>query len=122
MWPWPAYTGAVVTLSVVIPATDRRPTLDRALAAVARAAASPEETIVVDEPLGLGPAGARNLGANRAHGDVLVFVDADVEVHADAFTRIRAAFDDDAGLDAVFGSYDDDPDSGSLVSDFRNLL
>jgi GT2 family glycosyltransferase len=122
MWPRPAYTGAVVTLSVVIPATDRRPTLDRALAAVARAASSPEETIVVDEPLGLGPAGARNLGANRAHGDVLVFVDADVEVHADAFTRIRAAFDDDAGLDAVFGSYDDDPDSGSLVSDFRNLL
>jgi GT2 family glycosyltransferase len=45
-----------------------------------------------------------------------------VEVHEDAFTRIRAAFDEDPELDAVFGSYDDDPPGGSLVSDFRNLL
>jgi GT2 family glycosyltransferase len=53
---------------------------------------------------------------------VLVFLDADDEVHDDAFTRIRAAFDGDAELDAVFGSYDDDPPGGSLVSDLRNLL
>ena len=112
----------VVSLSVVIPATDRPPTLARALAAVARATAGPEEVIVVDEPFEAGPAAARNLGSHRAGGDILVFIDADVEVHHDAFSRIRAAFDDDAGLDAVFGSYDDDPDAGTLVSDFRNLL
>jgi GT2 family glycosyltransferase len=111
----------VVSLSVVIPATDRPSTLERALAAVARATAGPEEVIVVDEPSEAGPAAARNLGSTRAGGDVLVFVDADVEVHRDVFSRIRAAFDD-AGLDAIFGSYDDDPDAGTLVSDFRNLL
>jgi len=114
--------AGVVSLSLVIPATDRPPTLERALAAVARAAAGPEEVIVVDEPFEVGPAAARNLGSRRAGGDVLVFIDADVEVHDDAFSRIRAAFDDDAGLDAVFGSYDDDPAAGSVVSDFRNLL
>lgn len=77
---------------------------------------------MVDEPPEAGPAAARNLGSRRAGGDVLVFVDADVEVHHDVFSRIRSAFDEDAGLDAVFGSYDDDPAAGTVVSDFRNLL
>ncbi|MDP9261067.1 MAG: glycosyltransferase [Actinomycetota bacterium] len=112
----------MVTLSVVIPATDRRATLDQVVAAVKRAAAGPEEVIVVDRPRHLGPAAARNLGSRRANGDVLVFLDADVEVHGDAFARIRAAFDNDASLTAVFGSYDDDPAGGGIVSDFRNLL
>jgi GT2 family glycosyltransferase len=111
-----------VSLSVVIPATDRRATLDRVLAAISRAASAPEEVIVVDRPSHLGPAAARNLGSRRAHGDVLVFLDADVEVHDDAFARIRALFDNDAELTAVFGSYDDDPGGQGIVSDFRNLL
>jgi hypothetical protein len=53
---------------------------------------------------------------------VLVFVDADVEPHRDAFTRVRAAFAADPGLDALFGAYDDDPADPGLVSRFRNLL
>jgi len=112
----------LVTLSAVIPATDRPPTLERVLDALTRAASPPEEVIVVDEPRQLGPAAARNVGMRRAMGDVVVFLDADVEPHADAFTRIRKAFDDDDGLTAVFGSYDDDPGGGTIVSDFRNLL
>jgi hypothetical protein len=75
----------------------------------------------VSEPHGLGPAGARNAGARRAVADVLVFVDADTEVHADAFTRVRAVFADE-GLAAVFGSYDDRPPAPGVVSGFRNLL
>jgi hypothetical protein len=43
-------------------------------------------------------------------------------VHADAFDRVRAAFDEDNTLSAVFGSYDADPRHHGLVSDFRNLL
>jgi hypothetical protein len=116
------YTENVTTLAVVIPATDTPATLARALAAVRRATDPPEEVIVVDRPTHLVSAAARNLGARRADGDVLVFVDADVEVHADAFVRIRAAFDDDPGLTAIFGAYDDEPAGASLVSDFRNLL
>jgi glycosyltransferase involved in cell wall biosynthesis len=112
----------VVTLSVVIPATNRPPTLSRVLAAVEQADAPPEEIILVEEPPNAGPATARNLGSKRASGDVLVFVDADVEVRTDAFARIRRAFDEDGDLTAVFGSYDDDPGADGLVSDFRNLL
>jgi GT2 family glycosyltransferase len=113
---------SVRTLAVVIPATDGPATLQRAVAAVERAESSPEELIVVDQPAGLGPAGARNLGARRAQCDILVFVDADVEVHQDAFARIRNALDRDPSLAAVFGSYDDDPGASGIVSDFRNLL
>jgi glycosyltransferase involved in cell wall biosynthesis len=117
-----AYTEQVRTLSVVIPATDARGSLDRAVAAIRRAAAPPDELIVVDGPSHLGPGAARNFGARQAGGEVLVFVDADVEVHDDVFLRIRDAFDSDGDLAAVFGSYDDDPGGCGIVSDFRNLL
>ena len=69
-----------------------------------------------------GPAAARNLAARTAHSEILVFVDADVEVHPDALERIRARFDADSGLAAVFGSYDDRPAAAGVVSRFRNLL
>lgn len=68
-----------------------------------------------------GPAAARNRGARQATADVLVFVDADVAVHADALQRIAAAFED-ATLDGVAGSYDNQPSAQTLVSDYRNLL
>ena len=109
-------------LTAVVPATDDPPTLERCLAAIRRADAPPESVVVVREPPHAGPAAARNAGAARASGDVLVFVDADVEPHPDAFARIRAAFDDDPALVALFGSYDDRPAAPGVVSRFRNLL
>jgi len=88
----------VVRLSCVVPATNRPPTLEQALAAIRAADDPPEELIVVDEPVLAGPAAARNDGARRATGDVLVFVDSDVVVHADSFQRLRDAFDADPDL------------------------
>ena len=126
-WSPPATRLVVVpptetSLSVVIPATDRAATLDRCLAAIAAALDPPEEVIVVDRPYGAPPAPARNQGVRDAGGDVIVFIDADVEIHGDTFRRIRAAFASDSGLTAVFGSYDDDPAAPDVVSQFRNLL
>jgi GT2 family glycosyltransferase len=120
--PPPSYTATVPTLSVVIPATDAPETLSGVVAAILAAEAPPEELIVVDRPPHMGPAAARNLGSRRATGDILVFVDADVEVHGDAFRRIRDAYDSDSKLVAIFGSYDDDPHAKGVVSIFRNLL
>ena len=112
----------VTTLSVVVPATDRPATLARCLAAIDAADGQPPEVIVVEEPVELSASGARNAGAGRAIGDILVFVDADVEVHPDALERIRAAFAADPSLTAVFGAYDDRPHAPGVVSAFRNLL
>jgi Glycosyl transferase family 2 len=109
-------------LSAIVPATDRPATLARCVEALRTADAPPDEVIVVEEPPAAGPAEARNLGAARARGDVLLFVDADVVVHPDAVARIRARLRDDPGLAGVFGSYDDAPAAPSVVSQFRNLL
>ncbi len=108
-------------LTVVIPATDEPATLPLCLAALAR---SPEPHVVevVTHPARSGPAAARNAGVARGGGEIVVFVDADVEVHPDALTRLRERLDADPGLDAVFGAYDARPAAPQLVSRFRNLL
>lgn len=109
-------------VTAVIPATDDPPTLARCLAAIHAAEDSPDEVLVIDSPRGAGPAACRNAGALRADNPIVVFVDADVLVHWDAFTRVRAAFATDPRLAAVFGAYDDKPAAPGAVSAFRNLL
>lgn len=112
----------VITLSVVVPATDRPSTLPACTAAIERALGTGDEIVLVDGPPELSAPAARNAGARRSAGDVVVFVDADVEVHPDALTRIRAALAASGELTAVFGSYDDAPPAPGTVSAFRNLL
>jgi GT2 family glycosyltransferase len=106
---------------VVVPATNGPPTLERCLAALRAAAGPADEVVVVDGPATLGAVEARNVGAARALHDVIVFVDADVEVHSDALDRLRTAFADPETT-AVFGSYDEAPSVATTVSTFRNLL
>src|SRR5437870_12417814 len=108
------------TVSAIVPATNAPPTLTRCLEAIRIADDPPDEVIVVEE--GHGPADARNRGVAQAGCEVLVFIDADVLSHRDAFTRIRAAFAADSSLAALFGSYDDRPEDQGVVSVFRNLL
>jgi hypothetical protein len=112
----------MIRLTAIVPATDRPPTLESCIAAIRAADDPPEELIVIEEPQSASPAAARNSGAEVATGDVLVFVDSDVIVHADAFRRIRERFEADAELTALFGSYDDAPFGDGIVSTFRNLL
>src|SRR4051812_10579254 len=107
-------------VTVVVPATGEAPFLERVIAALRAAMRDGDELLVVREPAGCSPAHARNLGAMEANHDLLVFVDADVTVHADALDRLRAAFADPE-LCAAFGAYDDDP-PGGVVARFRNLL
>ncbi len=69
-----------------------------------------------------GPARARNLGAARARGDVLFFVDADVTVQPDAVGRVAAFFAANGDISAILGSYDDQPGATNFLSQYRNLL
>lgn len=114
--------GSSPTLAVVVPATDDPATLGRCLAALEAGDRRPDELVVQRQPAGAGPAAARNLGSAGASADVLVFVDSDVEVDAEALTRIERHFVDDLELVAVFGAYDEDPADPGLVSRYRNLL
>jgi GT2 family glycosyltransferase len=106
---------------VIVPATDAAPFLERCLRAIAAADDGPDEVIVVDRP-GMTVVDARNEGARRSSADVLAFIDSDVLVHPDAFSRIRAAFASDESLVGLLGSYDDSPTARGAISGFRNLL
>ena len=131
-------------ISVVIPAYNAADTLGECLGSLARSVERPDEILVVDDGSdakhssrmaalvaehggrlihqpNAGPAAARNRGARESTGDILVFLDADVRVNPSTLGQLAAAFADQQ-LDAVFGSYDDQPSGGTAVSDFRNLL
>lgn len=132
-----------MTLSVIVPVRQGGAVLDRCLDALRTSTLAPLEVIVVDDgstdgaemsagrlrasvlklPCGAnGPAAARNFGASRARGDVLVFVDADVAVHPQALEGFVRVLREEPGAAAVFGSYDDNPAHPALLSRYRNLL
>ena len=68
-----------------------------------------------------GPAAARNLGAARAGGDILLFVDADCSVAPETLDQILEVFSREPDLDALFGSYDDSPSAAGLIARYKNL-
>ncbi|MDA9865178.1 glycosyltransferase [bacterium] len=67
------------------------------------------------------PAEARNIGAAAAGGDIILFVDSDVCVHADVRAKILEIMNN-SDISGVIGSYDDAPRSASTVGRYRNLL
>ena len=69
-----------------------------------------------------GPSAARNFGACHARGDILFFVDADVVAMPGAVSRVVKTFNEQPGVDAVFGSYDVRPRIKGVISQYRNLL
>jgi GT2 family glycosyltransferase len=109
-------------LAVIVPATDHPPSLPRCRTALEVARAPTDEVVVVERAPLPGAGCARNEGARATAAEILVFVDGDVEVCADALSSIRDRFAADPGLAAVFGCYDDDPAERDVVSTFRNLL
>jgi hypothetical protein len=129
-------------ISIVIPVYNGAAYLEACLKAVHELRPAPLECIVVDDgstdgsaeiaraagaimiesPGRRGPACARNLGAARARSAILLFVDADVVVPPDTLARLAARFAEDPARDAVIGSYDHEPASPALLSQYRNLL
>ncbi len=129
-------------LSVVVPVRDGGAVLERCLRGLRSSRLVDFELIVVDDgsvddsaatahrfdarvlrnAVPLGPAAARNAGAEAATAPIVFFLDADVVPHPEALARALARLDADPGLAALFGSYDDNPAAPGLVSRFRNLL
>ena len=78
--------------------------------------------MVVDLPGPSGPSAARNAAAAVASGDVLVFVDADVEVSRAGLERVRSVLVEQPEVAAVFGSYDDRPGDPGFMSRYQEPL
>lgn len=131
----------MTSLVVVVPARDAEATIGDCLGALIAAGFDPAEITVVDDgsrdatgrlaaargvqvlrnETAERPARARNRGAGKAGGDTILFVDADVCVHADVRARILAHLDDPE-VTGVIGAYDTDPRSRTMVGRYRNLL
>lgn len=129
-----------VDLTVIVPARNAQDTIARCLEAIFTQDVAPKEVIVVDDcstdatvsiveryPVRLirfekhrGVAAARNKAAELARSTNLFFVDADVMLDPGAIGRgLRDLAE--PGVDAVIGSYDDEPAERSVVSMFKNL-
>jgi glycosyltransferase involved in cell wall biosynthesis len=128
-------------VSVILPVHNAWPMLGRVLAALSASSVRPHEILVVDDgstdgsgqqaealgfkvlrtPTRSGPGPARNIGAKAATGEILFFIDADVCVQPDTVERVVSAFADPT-LDALIGSYDDDPASPDFLSQYKNLM
>ena len=129
-------------LSVVIPVHNGGDDLQKCLEALMNSTRLPDELIIVDDAstdgsgqlaarFGTvmvcqthrpsGPARARNLGAAQSQGDVLLFLDADVMVHANTLAQIECQFTEHPEITALFGSYDDHPLHRNRISLYKNL-
>lgn len=131
-----------LTVSVIIPVHNGGENFRRCLLSLKESRTAPDEVIVVADgdsdgswrmaedfdmeilriPSPGGPARARNLGAEKAKGDILFFIDADVTVAEDAVELVKKTFKFEPDLAAVFGSYDDDPFEKNFLSQYKNLF
>jgi glycosyltransferase involved in cell wall biosynthesis len=129
------------TVTVIVPAYNASATLPLCLKALLEEPDQNKEIIVVDDcstdatpeiarSIGVrvvqtskrgGPAAARNLGAEKATGEILFFVDADVVIHKGSISLVQEILQEDQ-LAAVFGSYDDEPAEQNFLSQYKNLL
>ncbi len=127
-------------MSVIVPAREAAAFLPACLDAVAACPGPSRELIVVDDGSRddsadlaaargarvlrterRGAAAARNAGVRAAQGEILMFLDADCRPHASALMTGLAALEEPPAVDAVFGSYDDDPAASGTASQFKNL-
>ena len=93
---------------------------DASLDGSAERAAAFADTVVRLTGRPRGPAYARNRGFEVAHGDIVVFIDADVRITADVLRRFAMHFADQS-VGAVIGSYTAETPAKGVVSQYRNL-
>jgi GT2 family glycosyltransferase len=130
-------------VSVVIPVFNGGPELQDCLDAIMASSYPVHECILVDDASTdgetgrvaerhdatviylkeqLGPANARNIGVQKASGDLIFFVDADVVVHTNTLAVAARVLQNEPETAAVFGSYDNEPGHHSFISQYRNLF
>jgi GT2 family glycosyltransferase len=119
-------TRPLVLISVVIPTYYRHDRLAELLAALIEQTRPPDEVVIVDQtPLGKRPAGfyerftklplvivnldipslsaSRNIGASKAQGDLLLFLDDDMRIKPDLVQQHLYVFEEER-VDVVYGA------------------
>jgi GT2 family glycosyltransferase len=129
-------------VSVIIPCYNRALTIELCLRSVAAQTYPAIEVIVADDgstddsaaiaelagatvlrlPENRGPSAARNLGAGRARGEILFFLDADVALEPDSVAAAVAHLRSDPALGAICGVlHPESLRSNTLVARYRAL-
>lgn len=131
-----------ISISVIIPVYNGGESFRQCLESIKESNSPVEEVVVVSDgdtdgsrylaqaygakvirlPVQQGPANARNVGAAAASGQILFFVDADVALHPDTVSRVKARFQSEPELTALIGSYDDAPGAENFLSQYKNLF
>jgi len=129
-------------ISIIIPVYNGEKTLGQCLTSVFKCSFRNFECIVVDDnstdntiriaesfdtkilrfDRQHGAAYARNRGAEAAKGNIFLFLDSDVTLHADSLKKAVQAFARHPDISALFGSYDDQPGQTNFLSQYRNLF
>ena len=129
-------------ISIIIPVYNGGKTIGRCLKSVFNSTYPSYECVVVDDRSNddtrqivqsfdariiqldghSGAAYARNRGAEAARGDILLFIDADVTIYPDCLDKVAKLFEENPGISALFGTYDDQPDGSNFLSQYKNLF
>lgn len=132
-----------ISFSVIVPCFNASGTIAVCLAAILNQTTPPKEIIVVDDAstdnsaeiaaefpgvrlvslsFNSGAAAARNAGAGRATGDVLLFVDADVALLSDAIEKLAHIFNSKKTTAAIVGMYSKIPPRNDFYSIAHNYF
>ena len=133
--------AAAPSVTVIVPAYNAQATLPACLAALGRMTYPASQIIVFSDGStdrtpeiaaesgaqvirntgpSRGPGHGRNVAARKARSDLLLFVDADVVIHADCLEKLVAEMQAQ-GAFAAFGSYDNRPGSTRVAGLYANL-
>lgn len=132
-----------LNFSVVIPAFIKNirdiVNLDNCITAILSCSPAPLEIIIVDDgsviPIinnnnkkikiinqeNMGPADARNVGANSSIGDIIVFVDSDVIVERNVFEKLALTFTNEPEIAAIWGTVSINHNNLNIISTYKNL-
>src|SRR5262245_6529196 len=128
--------------TIIVPVFNAAATLEQCLGAIQASSFRDFELIVVDDgsqdvspeiafryadqyvrfPDTTGPAYARNHAAKLARGKMLFFTDADCKLRPDTMEIVADFFYQHPEVDALIGSYDDEPEATNFISQFKNLF
>ena len=130
-----------VKVSVIVPAYNSAATIEDCLGSIINQNYPGMELIVVDDassddtlakaarypakiisqPKNYGAANSRNVGANHAAAEYLIFIDSDIALSSGAVLRVITTLVEDNRILAAGGIYSEEMKGLNFISDFKNL-